>query len=421
MKRRYAIGAVAAAVLALGLWAAGASPASRPVVYGASIVDHITGAWTFQRLDARTLRPIGRGRHAGAPEDAWSFSPDRTKLALGPQILNLPSLRELRLVHVPSLDVSSAAWVAPKRLMVLGTGPDTVDSGPGPFGVATVDPSTGRVLTRASLDVSLQAGIVVHVSRTPRGIAFLLVSFQDVRPTILVLAGVDGSVREVSLTGVPSGYSQASPRRSYCCFSLPALAVDETGSRAFVTAAGTPVAEVDLKTLAVTYHGLGLSAGPAARATVGGGAIRSAVYLPSGLLAISGSFAPGGGTLGETSPAGLVLVDTRTWNVRRLAPKTTAVAGAGRGVLAFGTYGSASRPLGTGVTVYTDGGTVRFHRLGRSAVGTAWVTGRYAYLDDTARDRRSILDLSTGRILRSGSFGPTVIFADQHAGTAFIP
>jgi hypothetical protein len=414
IKRRYAIGVVAAAVLALGLGAAGASPASRPVVYGASIVDHITGTWSFQRLDARTLRALRSGAHFGPPDGQWSFSPDRTKLALGSDIVDLSKLRTTRQLAIPNFVVFDPMWVTADRLVAIGN--DDNDA----YKVVTVDPRTGRVVHTATLGVSFQDYLILRVTKTTDGVAFLLASFQDRQPTTLVLAGIDGSVRQVRLDRVLSG-SQLAQRVPYCCFSVPALAIDSTGSRAFVTAAGAPIAEVDLASLQVAYHDLGPAFGRLARAKVLGGAIRSLAYLPSGELALTGSSATGGDDAkSATTPAGLTFVDTRTWAARTIDPGTTGALLAGDELLGFGAYGPASSPArGVGVTVYSGDGTRLHHRLGHAVIGSAALTGRYVYLDETALGRRSILDLVTGKIVRRGRIGPTMIFGEAHAAVGF--
>lgn len=414
MKGRYVIGIAVAAVLTLGHGSATARSTRGPVAYGASIADAVTGSWSFLRLDARTLRSLRRGSHFGPPNGGWSFSPDRTKLALGSDIFDLSKLRSTRHLTTPSFDLFTPVWVTAHRLVGVGTISDDYDT----YGVVTVDPSTGHVLSETSLGVSIQDDLIVRVTKTPNGIAFLLASFQDRRPTTLVVAGIDGSVRQARLDRVVSGLQLGNPAVD-CCLSIPALAIDSAGNRAFVTAAGAPIAEVDLASLQVAYHDLGPRFGRLARAKVLGTTIRSLAYLPSGRLALTGSSSTGGDEAKSVArPAGLTFVDTRTWAARTVDPDTTAALLAGDELLGFGVYGRAL-VQGVGVTVYGGDGTRLVHRLGHAAVGGASIVGRYVYLDETALGRRSILDLVSGRIVRRGRVGPTRIFGDAQAASGF--
>jgi hypothetical protein len=81
--------------------------------------------------------------------------------------------------------------------------------------------------------------------------------------------------------------------------AIPALAVEPSGGRALVVPAGDRVAEVDLETMRVAYHDLSEPVSflgrlldwlePAAEVNVRDGPERTAVRLPSGLVALSGS------------------------------------------------------------------------------------------------------------------------------------
>jgi hypothetical protein len=404
MKRRYVIGTACAAALAFGLGTAGARPTGRPVVYGASLLNASTGTWSFEQVDARTLRPVRHGAHFGRPAREWSFSPNRKELALGPTIFDLATLRVARRISIQDVDLFTSVWLRPDLLEGVGA-EDAEDGG---YELVTADPRSGAVRTQTPLDVTFQDDVVYGVTRAADGIAFLLVSLQSGAPTTLVVAGPDGSVRKVVLGRIGSGFVPGAGQAGY---SIPAFAVDAAGGRAFVTAAGDPVAEIDLASLGVTYHERVAAFAGASGAKRAAGAVRAAAYLPGGLLALTGSSA--------TAAAGLALVNTRTWTVRVVDHTTSAVLIAGRRLLAFGTHGRASKRAGAGVTAYAFDGTRRFHRLDRSAVAGASVFGRFAYLDETSSGRRAVLDMTTSRILRRGKLGPGVIFADRRATTGF--
>jgi hypothetical protein len=119
----------------------------------------------------------------------------------------------------------------------------------------------------------------------------------------------------------------------------PGLAVDPEGRRAFVVAPRV-VAKVDLASLRVSYHELG-SREPAAVAKTSTGFWRRAQWLGGGLLAVSGSDS----TSMRTQPAGLLVVDTRTWRVRTLDRGASAFVLEGGLLLATGSGGFAGYDL----------------------------------------------------------------------------
>ena len=80
--------------------------------------------------------------------------------------------------------------------------------------------------------------------------------------------------------------------------------------------AQAPVAEIDLHDLRVRSHPLA----PAARAADGvAGPSRDALWLGDGMLAVTGSDLPSSPGDPDT-PAGLTLIDTRTWRARTIDP-----------------------------------------------------------------------------------------------------
>jgi hypothetical protein len=119
---------------------------------------------------------------------------------------------------------------------------------------------------------------------------------------------------------------------------FPALAVDRANDHAFVIDPDGTVATVALGSLAVSSHVPRASTSlfarfdrwlqPAAQAKGDNGPWRQAQWLGNGLLAVSGSNwrASGqmrGNVISETlsdRPAGLEIIDTRTWHVHTLDP-----------------------------------------------------------------------------------------------------
>jgi hypothetical protein len=238
------------------------------------------------------------------------------------------------------------------------------------------------------------------------------------------LAVVDdqGTVRSVPLRAVSAGYKEpaeqggseeVTERREV------GLAVDRAGGRAFVVAAGTPLAEVDLATLRVAYHGLSQPASllqrlagwlvPAAEAKLASGPLRSACWLGDGLLAVWGSDArvvkDAGGepTVAET-PSGLKLVDTRSWTVTQLHPEATAVRWHDGRLLAFGVrWYEQERPGGIGLTLYGPGNRRPLHLIRNRPVHEVDVNGDLAYAitwgsSDLQKSEVAVVELPSGRV-----------------------
>jgi hypothetical protein len=155
----------------------------------------------------------------------------------------------------------------------------------------------------------------------------------------------------------------------------PALAVDPDGTRAVVVSEGEPAAEIDLQTLRVRYHAVahGFDARPirfASRPTPHMGTTnpsrdleREACWAGGGRIAVTGYDTWTHRGYDRTLAAGFRLLDTRTWIVRTIDPRTRFVRCGARSVIAWGTGK-------TGLAVYTPGGRLRFRRF---AGRTVWV------------------------------------------------
>src|SRR5919199_999781 len=151
----------------------------------------------------------------------------------------------------------------------------------------------------------------------------------------LDVVAADGSVRSVGLDRVRAGSSW--PPEGFDTpigtTRQPALAVDPEGNRAFVIQPDGPAAEIDLRTLAVSYHDLSAPRSllarldgwltPTARAKGLNGPQWRGLWLGDGLLAVTGteetaSTDANNQLVGSAAPAGLAIVDTRDWTIRML-------------------------------------------------------------------------------------------------------
>jgi hypothetical protein len=246
------------------------------------------------------------------------------------------------------------------------------------------------VLWRRKLGGSLQAG-----ERFRRGLVLVLgPPGHSIGPSRLVRIGSRGGVRSAQLPDIISGNE---PARRVTESWNPGLAVDRAGGRAFVVQADAPIAEVDLATMQARSHWLE----PSARAADAvAGPTRHALWLGSGLLALTGLDHP-------KTPAGLTLIDTRSWSASRIDRHTTDVTLAGGTLLAY------SHPSGArGVTAYTRDGKRRFRALREDLIFGVQGLGPRALV--AARSGLALIDGRTGRALRRfRTFGMSLLGEDQ--------
>ena len=301
--------------------------------------------------------------------------------------------------------VAATHWVAPDRVLAL-----VQSSSPeGEFAVL-VDAAEGRVLQRQRLD-----GLVTAIGRMHGALVLLLVP-ATLGPVDLAVAGSDGSYRSVELTRIEAGLSTTEPPDSYHQRDDAGLAVDGAG-RAYVVAAGDPVAEVDLASLAVSYHVAAEPVSllgrlhdwvePTARAKdLFTRSDRAAIWLGDGQLAVVGM----NGTAHWTTrrlevkmvPSGLQVIDTRDWSARTVDPRSSDLEVAKNALLTWGVSWDAETQKGTGLTVYGPRGQKRFHLFGVQPVwGAMVVNGRAFVWKQNLEHGYVIVSLRTGKVVRT--------------------
>jgi hypothetical protein len=361
------------------------------------------------RLDPRTLKPLpGRRARLGGHTFGWSFSPDRSMLVLGSQVvaeLRFVDLERMRIIGGDDLRlkrpgiVAVIAWPAPRRVLAVVQSPGCC------IGEATafvVDPPARRVLRRQALGGSLQA-----FARFRGGLALLLSPPRSLGPTRLVVFDGRGAVRSVVLAEIVAGQEPVRPGNRPGRESRPGLAIDAAGGRAFVVVGGASVAEVDLASLRVRYRTLSQPVSllgrlrawlePAARADVPpAGPVRTARWLGGGLVAVAGRDSYYERGLYRTRPSGLKLIDVGSGRVRTLDPLADGFT------VAAGMLVPATRQ--PGLNVYSGDGRLRFRLFLRRFPGKrAFVVfareGR-AFVTIASRwPRAFVVDLSSGRVL----------------------
>jgi hypothetical protein len=350
-------------------------------------------------VDGRTLEPVdGRGVEVPFFMSVGERSPDGDLLAVGEseggavQFIDLDEMRTLGTADVGSASyVDRLHWVRPDLLLASLGGATGI--------VAALDPTTQQVLSVHEL-----GGAPVSSQPAGEALVSLVAPSNRIGPARLVV--FDGSeLREASLAEVPAGWEQIEgtdeidPRARQ---SVPALAVDPEGTRALVIPAGGRVAEVDLETLEVSYHDLTEPVSfwgrlrdwlePAAQAKSIDGPDRNAVWLPTGLVAVSGAQYSDDGDTIDITPAGLSLIDPSDWSVHRLSDEPSWVTYRGGALLASAWKPSSEQQK---VLAFDPDGTLRF-TLVREAADLSQTSGSHLYATTYNGTRYEIVDLETG-------------------------
>jgi hypothetical protein len=362
-----------------------------------AVWNEIAGSELFW-ADGRTLEPVdGRSVSFSYYYSAVDRSPDGDTLALGADDRGYVQIVDLdRMTSLGSIDVGGTGfferlhWVAPDLLLASVSGL--------PSRAVALDPATRRVLSEHELE-----GTVLSSHPVEDGLVLLLAPPDRIGHARLAV--FDGSrVRSAKLREVRAGWEQeGETEEDYRGRqSIPGLAVDPSGSRALVVPAGNRVAEVDVETLEVRYHELSEPVSilgrlrdwlePAAHAKSIDGPERNAVWLPSGLVAVSGSHYVADGERMDVTPAGLTLIDPADWSVRRLSDETSWVSFRGGALL-----GSVWREESAAQTlqVFEPDGTQRFS-LARERTDLSQAIGDHLYAASEDGRRYEIIELATG-------------------------
>lgn len=353
------------------------------------------------RLDPLTLQPRRPQVGLGEYHSAWSFAPDRTQLALAissPGEEGIPVMGDrgrigIRIVDVQRMaavrDISTGVaaealgWLAPRRLAAL------LQSGE----LVVLDPATGAILRHEKLSPGVLG------PRWARAGDRLVVLLDSLPVPRLAVVDRAGELRVVALER----------QRHGCCGSWSGragLAVDAAGERAVVVAAEVPAAEVDLQTMAVRYHHLAI---PGATllpppGTLGLQALqasgRRALWLAATALAVAGEQRADLGETVASRPAGVALVDPRSWRARMVEPGADHVCAAGGRLLAYREEPPGPRPGGgIGLRVHDLEGRPLLRLLGDQPISHVEVWDGEAYVYSPAAVR--VVDPRSGRVVRT--------------------
>jgi hypothetical protein len=345
-------------------------------------------------IDPVSLSLVGRSTQVGYYSWPGARSPDGSRLALarnyiftGLRIVDLRRMRTVKAFRSPHDEIQALAWVSPRKLVAMAGG----------HWVFAVDPVTGKRLWERHFAAALNT-----TARTADGFVFLStqpVDYRDaIAPTTLTTVSSAGVVRSIVLDRVRTGSREPDETNPLGAQRRAGLAVDVAGNRAFVVGAGEPVAEIDLRTLAVSYHG-----GSRTLAKLLDGPFREAAWLPNGTIAVTGYDAhisrKANGDIDESqTPAGLAIVDTRDWSWRTVDSATSSLAVSADALVAYSSFQS------TGLGVYGLDGAARVRAL-QDAVQDVQLGGGMAFasMGDATGWKIAVVDLRSGRVMNAVS------------------
>jgi hypothetical protein len=387
----------AALVGAACLFAAGAQASPR----GMLGIDYEHGrlAW----FDPATLTPLpGRKVAMRDAPCSWSLSADRAQLAYSDcngkiMVVNARAMRRVASMDVagPRGSVENLVWLRPDRLIATSTSSTLL----------VIDPRSRRPLRRVDLPGPVNGRALLADGR----VAFLTSNAQSFGPARITIADSDGNVRVAVLDRITVG-SVFDPGSDdpHGAMRTAGFAVDRAGGRAYVVSPVLLVAEVDLTTLEVTYHGATRTLAKAID-----GPSRSAAWLGGGLLAVSGSDYSTTGTGKDrrlvSRPYGLNIVDTRTWTVRLVDPTVEWFQQAAGLLLVERGYGSAAHTF----SALTPDGAERY-RIALAAKSWVELAGGLGYVcEDTKLVR--VVDAATGATVAAPHGRTCVTLLDRAA------
>jgi hypothetical protein len=405
------------AALALAVGVGGNSHPPKPPTASARVPDGVLGViWNetglarpeLSRLNPVLLKPFGRSvslRVGGG--SATAFSPSGRLLASGDarpgvQFIDTGSMRP-----VGALKLAATGWVtflSWQRGILFAVVEDEASSA-----VILVDPLGRQVLRRHRFRRA-----ILSVAEGPGTVVLLTGPRNRIGPVELAVVGAKG-MGSVVVWAVSGGSKAENDDDGFRARQvIPGLAIDTDALRAVVVPAGKTVAEVSLHDLSVTYHALAEPVSllgrlrnwlePAAEAKLLAGPQRKAAWLGNGLVAVTGAdyttvTNSSGNPDVDVRAAGLSLIDTSDWSIRKVDDETSDFNVFPSSLLAFGetSWGDPSK-AGVGLAGYDLRGEKIFHAL--DGVRVSWVdaVGGLAYvsLDNKVY---TVVDAATGRIL----------------------
>jgi hypothetical protein len=364
------------------------------------------------RLDARTLRPVGRRIEVGGG-GSQRLSPSRRILVAASAVVDDPSTASWR-SELSLVDARKLRRLGRLRLRASGLVSDIVWYRPERFVVLLDDPARVVAVDRRPLRARAArplGGTVVATDAKAGRLVVLLAPDRSIGPSRLAIVESDGRVRLLELGEIHSGWkpvklADGTPTTRQ---RIPGLAVSPDGERAVVVPAGNRIADVELDSLRVSYHELSEPASllsrlsdwlePEADAKTVDGPDRFARWIGNDQVAVTGTTYPGvldGGI--DAARTGLRLIDTSDWSVRTLAKEAAAIVVACDLVLAYA-WPTSARDDGIGLRAYGPDGKQRFYLFGNQPLDWVEPGCPYAYVPRHGGTRFDVVDLRSGRVV----------------------
>lgn len=246
------------------------------------------------RLNAQTLEPTGaKLALRDKLSHAYAFRPDGRRVAIpsvaahGLRVFDTRTLKRAGRVWLSDVYVGEYVWMAQRRIV-----------GFGQEGVFAVDPVAGKPLRTPAIPPE-----IVDVRRVGNRLVFLFGRPRwAVGAARVVVVDPAGRSTELRLKRIKAGVFE----RGYGPENFqPGLAIDPAGRAFVVGGRDEPIAEVNLKTLRLTYHELPRSAQKVT------GRTRRAIWLGGGRIAVWGDDVVAQSGRHESVPTGLVIADLR--------------------------------------------------------------------------------------------------------------
>lgn len=364
------------------------------------------GPPTLFRVRPETLQRVSRRVPMGGGPGLTALSPERSMLAIGggaDATLRFVDLRRMRRVggfyRLGGRGfVTALSWPAPRRILALvqGEAPRLV----------VYDPVRRRVVSVRAI-----GGAISAVNPLAGGFVVLVAPADGIGQASLAVVARDGGVRSTPLRNVRAGGERFDDGTGTPGVRnlRPGLAVDPEGRRAFVVSPGDRVTEVDLRTLSAVEHTATRSISlfgrlrnwlePAAQAKSMEGAFRDARWF-AGRLVVAGTDYHGlrDNRLVATSH-GVKAIDVDDWSVKTIDEAASWFSVVAGRLLVYGApYGSRT---GTGLDAYDASGGLAFSLFGNRHVPYVQMAGRYAYVSTRNSSRHEIVDVVSGRVLRT--------------------
>jgi hypothetical protein len=370
----------------LALVAGGSAPA-KPFHSLLGIVDdgvkaHLVG------LDTETLAQVdGPSIALGKRYGSWSFSPNRSQLAYadGDRLRFFDLTTFTPQGGVQMFGPGPVAWVDSGTVVVLRK---YALNG---IEVVKVDAVSHVVRSRQRI-----AGIVLRTGTTTDSLVALLGRNDKIAPSRLLVVG--GARTRVIPLGIWAGTQWQRSTPPVGTLRMPGFAVDQERDAAYIVDADGTIVAMPLDAAGAASHRL-----QGRFAKVMHGSQRTASALGDGLLAVTGSeLTPAG-----TEPAGLELVDTRTWSSRLVLPSAAAHMWVSPvGLLASGTaYDQrGQKQTSIGLVVLDRTGQVRFRLFDGKAVWVHALVGSRAFLGVEGEREAVVVDVFAGQVLGRRAF-----------------